>query len=173
VDEPRPNLGAGEVTVFRTQRFTRNAVFGMLIVMAVLVPALGWAAVADGSGGAQVLVFAWAAAVAMLWYLALFRTAIRVELDPDGACRFYGPLGLLAEVNASEIAELSARRSGNSPYMRVRFTRGSVRVLDIARIERFAARVRRENPDVRVQNLARLSTARSGRRGPDPEEDTR
>jgi hypothetical protein len=166
----RRDLGAGELTVFRTQRFTRNAVFGMLIVMGVLVPLLGWAAVADGSGGAQVIVFAWAAAVAVLWYLALFRTAIRVELGPDDACRFYGPVGLLAERHASEITELSTRRSGNSPYMRVRFTRGSVRVLDIARIERFAARVRRANPDVRVRNLARLSTARSGRRGPDPED---
>jgi hypothetical protein len=168
----RGQVGAGApagLEVYRTRRFSRVAIFGMLTVMALLVPLFLWTAVTNGSPGVRGVVGAWAIAVAVLWYLALERTATRVEVTADGECRFFSPIAMIARCQASDIVEINARRAGNSPYIGVRFEGGSTRVLDIERVERFAARVHRANPDVRLRHLARLSTVR-GRRGPDPED---
>jgi hypothetical protein len=171
-DRPVPDTPAGDeagTEVYRTRRFTRLAMFGMLTAMALLVPLFVWTAIQDDSPGVRGVVGGWALVVGALWYVALERTATQVEVDPDGECWFSSPISLVARCHAADISEIAARRAGNSPYVRVRFAGGSVRVLDIERIERFAARVARANPDVRLRHLARLSTVR-GRRGPDPED---
>jgi hypothetical protein len=162
---------AGEpgVEVYRTRRFTRLAIFGMLTVMALLVPLFLWTAIENGSPGVRGVVGGWTLAVGALWYFTLERTATRVEIDPDGECRFRSPTSLVARCAAADVSEIRARRAGNSPYVRVRVPGRSIWVLDIERIERFAARVARANPDLRRRHLARLSTVR-GRRAPDPED---